>query len=307
MIDLSGTIADAFVHTIPLLLTGLAVSIAFRAGMWNIGADGQLLAGATIGTAVGLGVAMVPSPVGIVLMLLAGAVGGAAWASIAVVLRRRFGVSEVISTIMLNFIALNAVSYLVRGPLQEPSHVYPQTATLQGRLRLPIIWGGTRVHAGLVIALVIGCATWGIIRYTAAGFRLRATGESPSATISAARVDPDRVAMWAMIWSGALSGIAGAMEVSGVTFSLYENLSPGYGYTAIVVALLGRLDPIAIIGTALFFGGLESVGGLFQRDYGIPASLVLVIEAALVLAFLATERLRDAGLFSRRLYRDEIP
>jgi general nucleoside transport system permease protein len=209
MIDLLGTVADALVHAIPLLLTGLAVAIAFRAGVWNIGADGQLLAGATAGTALGLMGSMLPGGVGLILMLLSGALFGALWAAIAHVFRQRFGVSEVISTIMLNFVALNGVSYLVRGPMQEPSHIYPQTAALPDMLRLPIVWSQTRVHLGVLIAVTAAVAVWTILKHTAAGFRLRATGASPTVAVSAGRVNTSRVGMFAMWWSGALAGVWG--------------------------------------------------------------------------------------------------
>jgi simple sugar transport system permease protein len=280
------------VRAIPLMLTGVAVAIAFRAGVLNIGAEGQLLAGAAAGAAVALSLNGLPAVVVVVLALAASAVGGAGWASIAAFLRARFAVLEVISTIMLNFLALHGVSYLVRGPLQEPTHVYPQSSTIADAIHLPRIVGAGRLHSGLLLALGAGFVAGWVLRRTAAGFRLIAAGESPSAATSAGDIDVMVTTTLAFLTSGALAGLAGGVEVLGVTFALYENISPGYGYTAIAVALLARLDPWRVVATALLFGGLEAGAGAMQRDAGVPSTLVTVIEAALILAVVAVGALR---------------
>ncbi len=279
------------VRSIPLMFTGGAVAIAFRAGVLNIGAEGQLLAGASAATAIALafphGGAATTG-----LALLIGAAAGGAWAGIAAFLRARFGVLEVISTIMLNFIAVHAVSSLVRGPLQEPTRVYPQTAAIASSVHLSRLPGGGRLHAGIILALlVLGVSGW-VFRRTAYGFRLLVTGESRSAATSAGLVDVERTIWGAFVFSGALAGIAGAVEVLGVTFALYDNISPGYGYTAIAVALLAGLDPWRVIVSALLFGALEAGGGAMQRDAGVPAVLVSVIEAVLILGALAIRAVR---------------
>ncbi len=280
------------VRAIPLMLTGVAVAIAFRAGVLNIGAEGQLLAGAAAGAAVALSLGSLPAVIVVALALIASAVGGAGWAAIAAVLRSRFGVLEVISTIMLNFVALHAVSYLVRGPLQEPTHVYPQSSTIGEAIHLPRIIGAGRLHSGLLLALGICIMAGWVLRRTAAGFRLIAAGESPSAASSAGGIDVMATTTLTFLVSGALAGLAGGVEVLGVTFALYENISPGYGYTAIAVALLARLDPWRVVATALLFGGLEAGAGAMQRDAGVPSTLVTVIEAALILAVVAVGALR---------------
>ena len=280
------------VRAIPLMLTGVAVAIAFRAGVLNIGAEGQLLAGAAAGAAVALSLGSLPAVIVVVLALIASAVGGAGWAAIAAFLRSRFGVLEVISTIMLNFVALHAVSYLVRGPLQEPTHVYPQSSTIGEAIHLPRIIGAGRLHSGLLLALGICIVAGWVLRRTAAGFRLIAAGESPSAASSAGGIDVMATTTLTFLVSGALAGLAGGVEVLGVTFALYENISPGYGYTAIAVALLARLDPWRVVATALLFGGLEAGAGAMQRDAGVPSTLVTVIEAALILAVVAVGALR---------------
>jgi ABC-type uncharacterized transport system permease subunit len=285
-------LSATLVRAIPLLLAGLGVALAFRAGIWNIGAEGQLLAGAAAATAVGLLPGDIPRIVMVPAVLAAGAVAGTLWASVAELLRRRRGVLEVISTIMLNFIALHLVGALVHGPLQEPLGIYPQSSPIGEAARLPRLVPGTRLHVGFAIAIVAAPSLWWWLRSTAAGFRLRAVGGNPDAARMAGRIDVARVAGMAFLASGALAGLAGAVEVSGVTFALYENLSAGYGYTAIIVALLGRLDPLAIIPSAILFGALESGALAMQREAGIPSVVVTAIEAVLVLAVLVAERWR---------------
>lgn len=279
------------VRAIPLMLTGCAVAVAFRGGVLNIGAEGQLLAGATAACAVALG-APALGAASIVVALLAGAAAGACWAGVAAVLRARFGVLEVISTIMLNFLALYTVSYLVRGPLQEPTHAYPQTETITAAVRLPHVPGAGRLHIGIAVAVVILLVAGWMLRHTAAGFRLLAVGENPAAAASAGQIDVSAVVMRAFLLSGALAGVAGAVEVLGVTYALYENLSPGYGYTAIAVALLAGLDPWRVLLSAILFGALEAGAAAMQRDAAVPATLVTVIEAMLILGANAAQALR---------------
>lgn len=287
-------IADMLVRATPLILTGLAVAIAFQAGVLNIGAEGQFLIGASIATAVSLMLGTRFGSAAIPVALLAGSAAGAFWAAIAAELRRQFHVLEVISTIMLNFVAVYLVSFLVRGPLQEPTHIYPQTSSIL--FRLPIIIPTTRLHAGFPIAVIAGIVGWWAIRNSAAGFRLRLTGANPAAAHSAGLIDIERTTRNAFLISGALAGLAGAIEVHGVTFALYENISPGYGYTAIAVALLAGLNPIWVIVTGLLFGVLETGASALQRDAGLPATLVSVLEALVILAVLGTGRLRARGL-----------
>jgi simple sugar transport system permease protein len=278
-------LSATLVRATPLILTGLAVAIAFRASVWNIGAEGQLLAGATataaFGAAVGSSLGLLALPLALVL----GATAGALWAGIAAWLRRRFGVLEVISTIMLNFLAIDGVGWLVRGPLQEPTHIYPQTPMLAEVLDMPRL-AGSRLHAGFLLALIAAVVAGWVVRQTAPGFRLRATGANPFAAASAGRIDVGRTATRAFLVSGALAGLAGAIEVTGVTHALYEDISPGYGYTAIAVALLAGLEPYAVVASGILFGALEAGAAAMQRDAGVPSVVVSVVEATLILVFL---------------------
>lgn len=285
-------IIDMLVHATPLIITGLAVAIAFRAGIWNIGADGQFIAGATVAAWVGVSA---PGGIGwlaLICAIIAGAIAGGIWAALAAWLRSRFGVLEVISTIMLNFIATYGASYLVRGPLQEPTHVYPQTSSIVDGAHMPILVAGTRLHWGFIVALALAAGAWWIIRYSATGFRIRASGVNPFAARSAGLINVSKVTTAAFIVSGAIAGIAGAIEVSGVTFALYENISPGYGYTAIAVALLAGLNPLGVIGTGILFGALETGAGTIQRNIGIPSTTASVIEAIVILVVIAITQIR---------------
>jgi len=281
------------VRATPLVLLGLAVALAFRAGVLNIGAEGQLLAGASAAVAVGLscrawpGVLLVPSE------LAAGVAAGAAWSAIAAVLKRRFGVLEVISTLMLNFIAQYGVSYLVRGPMQEPTRVYPYTVQLTDAGRLPPLVG--ELHVGFVLAVALAIGLWWMLRSTATGYRMRVVGAGAAAAASAGRVRVERVALGAFLASGAVAGLGGAVQATGVTYALYEGISPGYGYTAIAVALLARLHPVGVLGAGVFFGALEAGAAAMQRDAGVPSVFVAVIEALVVLAVLALDRARETA------------
>ena len=297
------------VRATPLILAGLAVAIAFRAGIWTIGAEGQLLSGAAAAAAVGLAGAPIFGRAVLPLELAAGAVAGGLWAGVAALLRRRFGVLEVISTIMLNFLALHGVSYLVRGPLQEPLRVYPQTEALTEAAQLPRLLEGSRLHWGWLIAMAAAPVVWWVMRATAAGFRVRAAGANPSAAWSAGGIDVGRTTTRAFLVSGALAGLAGAVEVTGVTFALYENLSPGYGFTAIAVALLARLDALGVIVTGIFFGALQSGALAMQREAGVPAVVVSMVEAAVIIfALLATRwRQGDSMLKRPRAWRGGPP
>ncbi|MEP7381386.1 MAG: ABC transporter permease [Gemmatimonadota bacterium] len=272
------------VRATPLILTGLAVALAFKGGILNIGAEGQLLAGAAVAAAVALGTGDSLGAGALVLALFAAAGGGAAWAAIPAWLRRRFGVLEVISTIMMNFVALYLVGYLVRGPLQEPTRVYPQSSTLPAATHLPTLVPGTRLHAGFAIAVVASCCAWYVVRNLAAGFRLRVVGVNPEAAASAGGIDVPAVTMRTFLLSGALAGLAGGVELTGVTYALYENISPGYGYTAIAVALLAGLHPGLVIVSGVFLGALEAGAAAMQREAGVPLVLVSVVEASIILA-----------------------
>jgi simple sugar transport system permease protein len=213
---------------------------------------------------------------------------GAAWIVVPVILRLRFGVLEVISTLLLNFVAEALVSLMVQGPLQEPAGIYPQSAPIAESARLPLL-PGTRLHLGFLVAVVAAAGIWYLYRRTWWGLRLLALGEGPRAAKVSGRVNVRRMLTIALLVSGGLAGLAGGFEVSGVSYALYQNLSPGYGFTAIAVALLARGHPVSIVFAGILFGALEAGAGAMQRDAGIPAVAVLIVEAVIILVLLLGE------------------
>jgi simple sugar transport system permease protein len=264
----------------PLLLTGLAVALSFRCGVWNIGAEGQLYGGALLATA--LATRLAPADAGgwlAPLVLLAGAVGGGLFGAVAGWLRAARGVSEVISTILLNFVAIQLVAWAIQGPLQEGARAYPQSDPLPSGALLP---GIGRLHLGLPLALVLAFAIHALLANTALGFRLRAVGLSAVAARFAG-LSPERLGTLALTLAGALAGLAGAGEIAGITGRLYDGLSPGTGYTAIAVALLARLEPLAVVPSAIFFGALASGAGAMQRDAGVPSVATQLVQGLVIL------------------------
>ncbi|MGN6392765.1 MAG: ABC transporter permease [Gemmatimonadales bacterium] len=276
------------VRAVPLIVIGLGIALAFRAGALNIGAEGQFYAGAIAATFIGLHVASRPPVVAIPAVLAAAVLAGATWVVIPVWLQLRYGVLEAISTLLLNFVADALVSLMVQGPLQESQHIYPQSDPIALSARLPLL-PGTRLHAGLALAVLAGIGLWYIFARTLWGFRLRAVGAGPRAAEISGRVDVRRVMAVALLCSGAFAGLAGGIEVSGVSYALFQNLSPGYGYTAIAVALLARLDPLGVLATGFLFGALEAGAGAMQREANVPAVAVYVVEAVVIIVVLLAD------------------
>jgi simple sugar transport system permease protein len=276
------------VRATPLILIGLGFALGLRAGALNIGAEGQFYAGAVGATWVGVMAAGWSAPLAIGASWAAAMVAGALWILVPVVLRLRFGVLEVISTLLLNFVAEAVVSLMVQGPLQEHTHVYPQSEPIAMAARLPML-PGTRLHLGFAAALLLAAALWYIFARTVWGFRLRAAGLGPRAALVSGRIDVPRLTAVALLWSGAIAGLAGGIEVGGVSYALYQNLSPGYGFTAIAVALLARLRPFWIVASGILFGALEAGAGGMQREAGVPAVAVYVVEAVIIIVILLAD------------------
>jgi simple sugar transport system permease protein len=295
-------VSETLIAAIPLLLTGLSVALAFRARLFNIGAEGQLLAGAIAATWAGV-LHGVPVPVHLPLVLFAGSLAGALWAGIAALLRIRRGVPEVLSTLLLNFVALQMVAWMVRGPLQEAARAFPQSDKIAVPARLALLLPATplepatRLHAGVFLALALAGGVWFYLRATAGGFALRAVGAGPAAA-EAAGIPVNRTLARTFLLSGALSGLAGAIQISGVTYFLGDRYSPGYGYTAIAVALLAGLSPLALIPSALFFGALTA-GSATVQQAGVSSVVVQVLQAITLFCLLAygwaRERRRQGG------------
>ncbi|MEP7174990.1 MAG: ABC transporter permease [Gemmatimonadales bacterium] len=286
------------VRSVPLVLIGLGIALAFRGGALNIGAEGQFYAGAIAATWVGLHVAGRSPVVAMSAVLLAAVLAGTAWVAVPVWLKLRFGVLEVISTLIFNFVAESLVSLMVQGPLQESQHIYPQSDPIAAAARLPVL-PGTRLHAGLVLALVAAAALAYVFARTLWGFRLRAVGAGPRAAEISGGIDARRMTAMALLGSGALAGLAGGVEVGGVSYALFQNLSPGYGFTGIAVALLARLQPLGVVATGVLFGALEAGAGAMQREAGVPAVAVYVVEAVVIVVVLLAEAAARRSMAAR--------
>jgi len=281
-------LSETGVKACPLLIAGLSVAMAFRAGIWNIGAEGQLLLGAVVMAWLGA-YPWVTGWVGLPVALAGAAIAGGLWALIAGVLKVTRNVNEVISTIMLNFIAVGLVSYLVHGPLMESAGRYPQSEAIVDAMRLARIVPALRLHAGVPFAIVIAALCNVLLFRTVIGYQLQAVGGNAEAA-RLAGIRPERCILLTLMISGALAGLGGAIEVSGTTYRLYERFSPGYGFTAIAVALLGRLHPLGVIFAALLFGALDAGSNSMQRVAGVSSVLVDVMQAVVILCLVAGER-----------------
>lgn len=283
----SYALSETLVKAIPLMLAGLGVSLAFRMKLWNIGAEGQLYMGAFAASGVALSLGQLHGVVLIPLMLAAGFAAGAIWALIPAALRAFWEINETITTLMLNYVAIIWVDYLVYGPWKDPASLgFPLTPRFASGAYLPVL-GETRVHAGLILAVIIAVVFYIVLKYSRWGYELRVAGESQEAARYAG-INVVKNIILVMLISGGIAGLAGMIEVSGITHRLQHGISPGYGYTAIIVAWLGRLHPVGIVLVAVLFGALL-VGGFGVQTAGIPFSIVLMLQGAVLFFLLAGE------------------
>lgn len=288
------SIAEVLLKATPLILIGVGLCVAFRCSIWNIGAEGQLYAGASAATACGVNFGALPAWLHIVLILVAGSVAGAAWGALAGLLRVYFRASEVVTTIMLNYIAIILTSYLVTGPLKDPAASYPQSAKLARDLWLPRFLPPTRLHVGILIALAAAVAAYVFLFRSSAGYAVRVVGLNPSAAAYAG-ISVARNVLLAIAISGGLAGLAGAIEIAGVNYRLYQDISPGYGFEGIAVALLANNNPLAAVASGVLFAVLRSGSELMQISAQVPQVLVFVIQGLCILSVAAFTAFRRRG------------
>ncbi len=287
-------IGETMLRATPLIFTGLAVAYGFRAGLFNIGAEGQLFMGGLVAAWLGIALAGLPTFVIIPTILVAGALAGAAWAFVPALLKARVGAHEVITTMMFTFIARYIVSWLVTGSLKAPGQI-PQTDPLPVESTLPrfidILPGlGTgRAHLGFLIAIVFAVVVWWVLKYTTLGYEARAVGfnrwasETGGVSVSATTVK-------SLCISGALAAMAGITEVIGVHGRLFDQFSAGFGFTGIAVALLARNNPLGVIATAVLFGALSAGAGTMQLQANVPHKVIFIIQG-LVIFLVAAQQL----------------
>ena len=286
-------IAFALNKSTPYILIAVGVALCFRAGIINIGGEGQVAVGALATSWVALN-ASGPTFVVMILALAGGVAAGAAWAGLAATIRLARGVHEVLSTLLLNFIGVLVVSAALNGAMGEPGSGFPQSPMFDDRLSLPKLMAGSDLHMGLVIALIVAVLAQILLWRTRFGFALRLLGGSRAAA-DYAGVSFAGGVMAVMLLSGCLAGLAGAVEVLGVHYRLIEGFSQGFGFTAVSVALLGAANPLAVVPAALFFGFLQAGALAMQREVGVPSSLVYVIQGLSIVFALCA-----AGLDRRR-------
>ena len=279
----SNNVFEVLTSSVPLAIVGLGITVAFRANIYNIGADGQVIVGAIVGVVAvqvlgDLGVVSEP------LLLLASVVGGALYGGLAGWLRARFDASEIIVTIMLNYVALQLLGWVVRGPLQESAGIFPRSNTLIPAASLPDLVPDS-LHSGVLIAVVLAVILYAVLRKTVFGFQIDAVGENMAAA-EYGGIGVGRIIILSMAVSGGLCGLAGGIEVSGVFHRLEETVAPGITMTGIAVALMARLNPLAVPFTALIFGIFTVGAAALQRQMGVPFPLLWIIEAMVIFAFL---------------------
>ncbi len=288
-------LTQTLTNAAPLVAAGLGVALAFRAGLFNIGGQGQMLMAATAAGWIGFGVTGLPFPLHLLLALVAGVLAGGLWAGIAGFLKARTGAHEVIVTIMLNYVAFYLVSYLLATPglLQAPGSANPKTPPMRESAILPPLLGGQfPLHWGFVLSLLAVALVWWLLNRSSLGFAFRAVGENPKAA-RVAGIDVPRTTVSVMLVAGALVGLAGVQQVLGtVTTGFSSDIDAGIGFDAITVALLGGSNPWGVLAAGTLFGGFKAGGSAMQAAEGIPIEIVLVVQSLIVLFIAAPPLVR---------------
>ncbi len=277
------TFSEVLLKATPLIFIGSGLAVAFRCGIWNIGAEGQFYAGAVASTVVGIYLGSLPGFILMPLVLICGFIGGALWGMLAGFLKNRFGANEVVTTIMLNYLAIIGTSYLVTGPMIEEVGKFPQTARINEAAWLPRFLPPTRLHIGFILALTTAFVLYLLIFKTSTGYAIRAVGTNPEAARYAG-INVQRNILLAMAISGGAAGLGGAVEVAGLTYRLFQLISPGYGFDGIAVSLLVNNNPLGVILSGILFGALRSGSEVMQLSAKVPSVLVYVIQGLVILS-----------------------
>ena len=286
----TGRIGETLVKMIPLVLMGLAISIAFKSSYWNIGGEGQFIAGAVLATWVALSFSALTVPLLAVLCFLAAFIGGAFWSGIAGLMKIRFNVNEVISTLMLNYVALYGLMYLIRGPMRDRTSeaftgmVFPQSALIPDALFLPGLLSRTRLHAGIFLAIILLAVVW-LLWKSRVGFSIEVVGANKDAA-EYAGIKVNRVMLLVALLSGGIAGLVGWNEIFGIHHRLLDAVTAGYGFLGIIVALLGGLNPWGVLASSFLFSVLIVGGNAMERATGVPFSIVEVINGLVILFLL---------------------
>ena len=276
-------ITETLVRATPMIFTGLAVAVAFRAKFWNIGAEGQLLSGAVLSCMVGA--INMPGGIAIALMFVAGFAGGAVTALIPAVLRLKFKVDDVVSSLLLNSVVLYGLMALIEGPWKDSLSGYPISPPIQDSANFPVFIEGTRLHLGVLAAFIAAPIVWFVIARTVFGFKIRATGENPEAARFGG-IDTRRVIFTTALLTRGLAGLAGVCQVGGVHYQVMAEISPGYGYSGIVIAMLARLNPLGVVPAAIFLSAVMVGADAMSRATGVPAFIGQVVQGVAMISML---------------------
>ncbi len=284
----SFALKETLTRSIPLIFTGLAAAVAFRAKFYNIGAEGQLYCGALAVTFFGTGLVGLPPVLMVPFLMLVGAIAGGAILIVPVLLKTHLKVDEVVTTLLLNFVILLLVGYLIEGPWKDPMALgWPQASPIVDEGLFPKLLARGRLHAGLVFAVIAAVAIWALMRFTVWGYQIRAVGHNPDAARFAG-IPVERTVIRTALISGGLAGLAGVSEVAGLKGYLTLDLSPGFGYTGIAVAMLAQLHPIGVIASALFLSAVYVGADAMSRAANIPTYIADVLVGLSVLAILVS-------------------
>jgi len=282
-------IGEMFVKMGPLLLCAVGLSLCYRANLWNIGAEGQLLMGALGGSAAALAFIDSTSAFALPITLLCGIASGMAWAAFPTYLKLKFNSNLILTTIMFNYIALYLLLWAVHGPLRDPEGFgFPESALFTDVITLPVLFEEGRIHLGIVFAIVAAFAAWILLNKSHIGFQIRVFGEDEPAARYAG-FNGKKLSWTVMLIAGGLAGLAGVAEVTGPIGQLIPSVSPGYGYSAIIVAYLGRLHPLGALLSATFMAVLYMGGDLAQIEIGIPTAVVGMFQGVLLFFLLACD------------------
>ena len=287
----SGSFAEIFVKACPLILTGLGCAVAFKTGFFNIGAEGQFYVGAMAATIVSLNMTGVPGVISIILSLLAGFICGGFWALIAAILKAKFNISEIIVTIMLNYIAINFLGYSIRSFLMDPAGNVPQSAKIAASAQLSSLIPSTRFHIGIVIAFICVVIVWFLMEKTSIGYELKAVGLNKRAA-ACNGISVIKNIIFSAFLSGGLAAIAGVIEVLAIQKKLLEGFSSNCGYTAVLIALIASNSPIGVLAVAILYAAMQIGANSMQRQMGIPSAIVNILIGVVVVLILGKELLR---------------
>jgi simple sugar transport system permease protein len=276
---------EVLVKSTPLLLTGAAVTFAFVGGYWNIGAEGQLYAGATAATAIGIQMHNVSPWIALPLMIVGGFLAGMLWALAPALMKVKLAIDEVVTTLLLNSVVIFIVSALLNGPWRNPISQWPQSPEIAPAAIFPKLIPRSRLHLGFILAAIVIVALWFVLTRTAFGLRMRAVGLGTEAARFAG-INVERTMLISALISGGIAGLAGVSEVAGIHYHLIDAISPGYGYTGIIIATLGTLNAWGVALAAVFIGLIDTGSQTVSRALGVPAYLGDVIQAALLLVTL---------------------